>query len=137
MADNCSLGTPGLASANQEIRAARARHAEASAARRAARQQLSRLDQLLAAVEELQLKGHTRVPESFDERLRELREVLPDGWRSRITPGIATTRLLDQLFVLQGPLLDRGRVGARGRPQVGSGRPLGWRCRRLSSVGGA
>ena len=108
MGDDLSLSTYGLASANRQIRAARARQAEVNAARQAGRQQLLRLDQLLAAIEELQLNGHTRVPDSFDERLRELTDELPAVWRHRITPGVATVRLLDQLFVLQGYLLGRG-----------------------------
>lgn len=96
-----------LKNANDQIRAARARQTEIEEARRREQRPIRTIDQLITALEELHLEGRKRVPESFDQRLEELNEVLPGDLRRGLRSRITIAHLMDELYEIQHALLVR------------------------------
>lgn len=75
-------------------------------ARREVERPIAAVDRLIEDCEELLLVGRKRVPIAMEPRLRELAAACPQV-SSELHAGVTITRLMDELFDLQGSLLER------------------------------
>lgn len=101
-----------VAQASAEIRAAEDAHQARKAEGQRLRRPIDVIDSLLAALEELNLKGVSRVPLAYEPRLLQLRAMVRDsvptpehldGLRTRIR----IVRLMDHLYSVQEALFAR------------------------------
>lgn len=97
-----------LSSANREIRTMERQAAERHQ-RFTGRDVLRWMDRLVAELEENNLAGERRVPESFLLELDELAQVLPAGVTLPAIRPPTTNDMLDYLFGLEQQLLDERR----------------------------
>lgn len=105
-----SLGPMGTAC--RDIRAAGEGFAIARAAERDAGSLLRRSDSVLAALEELNLRGVKPVPDSLLSRLAALMDDLPFGYHWRIGSRLSATAAIEVVFDIQDELL-RSMRGAQ------------------------
>ena len=103
-----------LSQACVEIREAEAEHHSQKAKRRLFRQPIEAIDLLINSLEEMNLKGVSRVPLSYEPRLLQLRAMVAgagptveqlDGLRTRVRIG----RLMDSLYAVQEVLFAQTR----------------------------
>ncbi len=59
------------------------------------------VDGLIADLEELNLSGRQRVPETWEERLEPLRVALPERFREGLRTRVAVSRLMDHLYDIE------------------------------------
>ena len=99
-----------LAQTNATIREAERRHREQRADRDRLRRPVALIDRMLQDLEELNLRGHKRVPLAFEPRLQRLLELLGPA-----SPAVASeledlkvkigiSKLMDALFSIQETL---------------------------------
>jgi hypothetical protein len=113
-----------LAQATAEIRAALDAHESRKAERDQLRRPIAMIDDMLSTLEDMNLKGISRVPLAYEPRLLQLRATLRetavtpeqlDGLRTRVR----IARLMDSLYTLQETLF------AELRPDIPR-EPDGW-----------
>jgi hypothetical protein len=112
-----------LSQACAEIRDAEGIHHSRKAQRRLLRQPIEVIDGLINNLEELNLKGISRVPLSYEPRLLQLRAMLAgsglsaeqlDGLRARVRIG----RLMDSLYSVQEVLFAQTRPDIPREPDA-------------------
>jgi hypothetical protein len=110
-----------LAQTNATIRDAERRHREQQADRDRLRRPVALIDRMLQDLEELNLRGHKRVPLAFEPRLQRLLELLGPqnpvvaAEQEDLKVKIGIPKLMDALFAIQEALF-RERRGAAFEP---------------------
>lgn len=95
-----------MAHANAEIRAAQQRHQLQRAERFRRGRPMAFIDGLINDLETLNLKRVSRVPMSYESRLRQLRVLLsetavPSGQLEKLRTRIGIVKLMDALYAIQ------------------------------------
>ena len=95
-----------MAQANAEIRAAQQRHQLQRAERFGRSRPMAFIDGLINDLEMLNLKGVSRVPMSYESRLRQLRVLLsetavPSGQLEKLRTRIGIVKLMDAVYAIQ------------------------------------
>ena len=112
-----------LAQACAEIREAEEAHQSVKARRRQFRQRIQFIDSLINSLEELNLKGISRVAPAYEPHLQELRAMMADtgvtadqmdSLRSRVPVSV----LMDSLYDVQEVLFAQIRPNIRRKPAV-------------------
>ena len=103
-----------MAQANAEIRGAQHRHRLERAERLRRGRPIAYIDGLINDLETLNLKRASRVPSSYESRLRELRLVLadtavPSGQLEKLRTRIGIVKLMDQAYGIQEVLFENDR----------------------------
>lgn len=99
-----------LAQTNATIRDAERRHRELRADRERLRRPVVLIDRMLQDLEELNLRGHKRVPLAFEPRLQRLLELLGPAspalaaQTEDLKVKIGISKLMDALFAIQEAL---------------------------------
>jgi hypothetical protein len=107
-----------LAQTNATIRDAERRHREQRADRERLRRPVVLIDRMLQDLEELNLRGHKRVPLAFEPRLQRLLELLSPAspevseQLEDLKVKIGISKLMDALFAIQEALFRERQPGA-------------------------
>ncbi len=112
-----------MAQANAEIRAAQQRHQLQRAERFRRGRPIAFIDGLINDLETLNLKRVSRVPLSYESRLRQLRvllsdTVVPSGQLEKLRPRIGIVKLMDEVYAIQEVLFQNDWEVERARPDV-------------------
>ncbi|HEV2952772.1 MAG TPA: hypothetical protein VG015_01625 [Candidatus Dormibacteraeota bacterium] len=96
----------GFTGALEEMAWAEERRYLASLARVRVEGCIRTIDQLIEELELMNLSNSKKVPTEWQPKLDNLVPVLPFDYSEQLHAGVSTVRLMDQLFTIQGHLLD-------------------------------